>query len=123
MRRALAISAIFCILLLSACSLRSVQPVLPRGQTIGQLHLEQLAADRHICAWIPYFTVTELCKGGTEESCRQAVSEYLTRAEAYGLTDLFVHVCAFGEAFYPSDYYPPAPEADGLDVMQIFTEE
>ena len=121
MQRKLA-AIILVLILLTACSIRQTEPVLPRGQTLAQLHLAQNGAGEHLCAWIPYFTVTDLCQSGDEEICRAAVSDYLEKASTYGITDIFLHVCAFGESFYPSDYYPPVPEANGLDLMRIFSD-
>ena len=92
------------------------------GQTVTQLHLEQISAQKTVAAWIPYFTAAELARQDSEADCRKAVSDYLQKARSFGVSDVFVHMCAFGEAFWPSAYYPPAEEANGFDLMQIFSD-
>lgn len=95
----------------------------PRGQSFSQLHLER-SGDAVFCgAWIPYFTCNTLLETGDAVLCRTAVGDYLDRAKACGINAVFVHVCAFGEAYYPSRYYPQAAEAKGIDLMQLMTEE
>ncbi|MCR5307047.1 MAG: family 10 glycosylhydrolase [Oscillospiraceae bacterium] len=123
------LSAIFLtmLLLLTACTAfrTQQQPVksLPRGQTLSQLHLEQNTEPKRICAWLPYFSVAALFDSPDETVCRKRVSRCLEAASALGIDTLFVHVCAFGESFYPSLYYPTASEANGHDVMEILTLE
>ncbi|MBQ3939819.1 MAG: family 10 glycosylhydrolase [Oscillospiraceae bacterium] len=128
MRRAGKLSVLFfSFLLLTACAAFQThqQPIqaLPRGQTLVQLHLEQNAEDRRICAWLPYFSVSALFDSPDESVCRKRVSRCLHAASALGINTLFAHVCAFGESFYPSVYYPEAKEAHGHDVMEILTQE
>ena len=104
-------------------------PLPANVQTAEQLHLE--AEPLHpdsapvqplAGTWIPYFTCAELCSGRDEAACRDAVRAYLRDLKECGIRTVFVQVCAFGEAAYPSAYYPQDPAAGGNDVMQIFTD-
>lgn len=116
-----------CLLYLTACAVFETkkQPVrsLPRGQTVAQLHPDLHPEPKRICAWLPYFSVAALFEPADETVCRGRVRRCLNAAAALGINTLFAHVCAFGESYYPSAYYPPAQEANGHDVMQILSEE
>ncbi len=111
--------------LLTGCFRATVQAdpaVFPGGQTIAQLHLEQNSSGKLIAAWIPYFTASALLQTEDAGAARAAVRAYVGQAKNFGITALFVHVCAFGESYYPSQYYPPAAEANGHDLMEMMTE-
>ncbi|MBR4201466.1 MAG: family 10 glycosylhydrolase, partial [Oscillospiraceae bacterium] len=93
-----------------------------RGQTPQQLHLPAPDQDTLIAAWIPYFTVESLLASPDEEACRNAVSGYIRQLRDIGINTVFLHVCAFGESYYPSEWYPMLPAANGHDAMRIFSE-
>lgn len=118
------LAVILLALLLTACipfaAARS-EPPLTEGQTLMQLHLEP-DRGRMAGAWIPYFTAARLLASDDEAVCREAVRNYLAELKALGINTVFLHVCAFGESIYPSAYYPAAPEANGHDGMQIFSD-
>lgn len=92
------------------------------GQTYRQLHLPDAQSETMIAAWIPYFTVESLLSSPDAARCRETVTEYLRTLRDIGINTVFVHVSPFGESSYPSVYYPPQPEANGHDAMQIFTD-
>jgi len=116
------------LLILTAClpfrAQQAAEPLLTRGQTLTQLHLQQEAeaGAEMTAAWIPYFICSRLFAEADEAVCRSAVSDYLTKLRERGINTVFVHVCPFGESMYPSEYYPPAAECSGHDAMRIFTE-
>ena len=93
-----------------------------QGQTPQQLHLPAADKDTVIAAWIPYFTVEALLSSPDEAECRRTVSGYLQQLQDIGINTVFLHVCAFGESYYPSEWYPMLPAANGHDAMQIFSE-
>lgn len=93
-------------------------------QTVAQLHLPaENPAEPIVAAWLPYFLYPTLFAGESETEARRAVSELLTFASELGINTIFAHACAFGEAYYPSAYYPAAATEQGLDYMQLLSEE
>ena len=115
-----------CTLLVSCTSLRvqnAESPVLSRGQTVAQLHLSPVRHETVIGTWLPYFTVFDLFSGGDAGQARERVHAMLLKLKAEGINTVFVHAVPFGEAVYPSAYYPHAPEVHGLDALRIFSEE
>lgn len=124
------ISVLFAVimLLLTACvplpqRQQSDAAMPPSVQTYGQLQLDETQPVGSItAAWMPYFITETLFDAADEQACRDAVRTYLKRLQDCGVNTVFVHVCAFGESGYPSAYYPPMPEANGHDEMQILTD-
>lgn len=93
-------------------------------QTPAQLHLPaQTTEEPIIAAWLPYFLYPTLFAGESESEARTAVRELLSFADDLGINTIFAHACAFGEAYYPSAYYPHAATEQGLDYMRILSEE
>ena len=110
------------LLLLTACyhdSAPSPPAVRMHAQTYEQLHLPPAPEPDApvIAAWIPYFTVDALLTASDPEA---AVTAYLTALRDLGVNTVFVHVCAFGESGYPSDFYPLLPTAASQNVMTLF---
>ena len=98
-------------------------PLPENEQTAEQLHLTEQAAQQPFAgAWVPYFVCEELFADPDEAVCRDAVRQVLQSLKNCGIRSVFVHVCAFGEAGYPSAYYPQNPALGGHDMMQIFTD-
>ncbi|MFI3205779.1 MAG: family 10 glycosylhydrolase [Clostridia bacterium] len=54
--------------------------------------------------WISYISLDN--SSGDEASFKENFLSYVQTAKENGLTDLFVHIRAFSDALYPSDYYP-----------------
>lgn len=128
MYRIFRLTALLCaVLTLVSCSSVRVQsaesPMLGRGQTVAQLHLEPVRHERTAAVWIPYFTVFDLFSTGDAGDARSRVHALLVRLKAEGINSVFVHAVPFGEAVYPSAYYPSAPEVHGIDALLIFSEE
>ncbi len=91
-------------------------------QTYTQLHLPA-EQEPVIAAWLPYFLYPELFDSAEEEQARTSVREMLSQAAAMGINTVFAHACAFGEAYYHSEYYPLAVGVDEMDYLQILSEE
>lgn len=129
MQKKIRICAVFMpvILFLTACvplpQQQSEAAVTQSVQTYGQLHLEETqTAGIMAAAWMPYFITETLFSADDAQICRDTVRAYLKQLQDCGVNTVFVHVCAFGESSYPSAYYPPMPEANGYDEMQILTD-
>lgn len=52
--------------------------------------------------WIPYYSLS----ADNEKAFKENFSNIAENAADNGMDALFVHVRAFGDAFYPSDFYP-----------------
>lgn len=119
------IAPILALLILTACipqSSRGLSAGPPgRGQTLSQLHLpEQETGFR--AAWIPYFICERLLSEPDEAACRRQITDYLLALRKRGIRAVFVHICPFGEAFWPSEYYPPSAAAGGHDAAALFAD-
>lgn len=94
-------------------------------QSFAQLHLNEPSTvsdtESVIAAWIPYFTVEAMLTSDDPAQTENFVTAYLTSLMQSGVNTVFVHVCAFGESSYPSEYYPYLPAANGYDVMRLFS--
>ncbi len=76
-----------------------------------------------VATWLPYFLYPELFGGKSQQQAHEAVRELLESAKNIGINTIFAHVCAFGEAYYDSAYYPKAAETGDMDYLQILAEE
>lgn len=109
--------------LLTACTAPAPEPhPLHGGQTVQQLHLPEAENEPLIGAWVPYFTVAELLSAPDADACRSRISAFLRELRGQGVNAVFVHVCAFGESLYPSEYYPQQA-LTVPDGLQLFSEE
>lgn len=77
--------------------------------------------------WLAYLDIDAMLSGATESEFRVAFSEAMTNVAALGFNTVYVHVRAFGDAYYYSDYYPftaaysgtlgVTPNYDPLEIM------
>ena len=70
--------------------------------------------------WISYIDLAPMLADGTEESFRSSFSKACGNISDLGCNTVFVHVRAFGDALYDSQFFPPsqmAGEFDALDMM------
>ena len=77
--------------------------------------------------WISYIELSAILKGKSEEQFRQSYAEMLDNCVALGINTAYVHLRAFGDAFYPSELFPWSrfatdsrgnpPDFDPLEVM------
>ncbi|HAG14502.1 MAG TPA: hypothetical protein DCG49_11680 [Ruminococcus sp.] len=114
-------------LILSGCArfplpdLRQCAPP-SHTQTVEQLHLAPQNQQPLYAAWIPYFACEPLFASGDAAAVKSAVTDLLRSQKENGITTVFVHVCAFGEAGYPSAFYPRNPAVNGYDTLQILSD-
>lgn len=124
MRKRFFAAAVTLLLLLTGCTAKSHEYALPaHEQTADQLYLPSAKDKQMHATWIPYFIAERLLISGDETAAQQAASDYFQRLKGIGIDTVFIHICAFGESWYPSAYYPQADETHGLDALRIFLDE
>ncbi len=80
--------------------------------------------------WLPFMDLRDMLTGRSREDFRDQVKARFDAAAAQGLNRLFVHVRPFGDALYPSQFFPtshlitgtegdPAP----FDPLELMIEE
>jgi uncharacterized lipoprotein YddW (UPF0748 family) len=84
------------ILLLSACGKQTVPP----QTTQPAVSLDEIRA-----VWLSYYELT-LPQGCSPKTFRDRYEIVFARMEAFGLNTVFVQVRPFGDAIYPSDFFP-----------------
>lgn len=74
--------------------------------------------------WLPYTEYAELLGGKSAEEVREALHERFAGYAAEGLNTVFVHVRAFGDAYYDSQIFPCGKyQSEDCDTLQIMLEE
>lgn len=78
--------------------------------------------------WVPYMSLET--KEGTQKAFEQNFKEIVAQAKEIKVNNLFVHVRAFSDALYQSDYYPwshlvtgTQGKDPGFDPLQFMIEE
>ncbi len=82
--------------------------------------------DSPVGVWISYIELDEMLRNSTEDSFRSSINEALTNIKDLGANTVYVHVRAFGDAYYPSLYYPYTTafgDSEPFDALQIMIEE
>lgn len=77
--------------------------------------------------WISYIDLSEMLTGKSESQFRTNISAAFDNVVSLGLNTVYVHVRPFGDALYPSDYFPwsaycagtlgEKPDFDPLEIM------
>lgn len=80
--------------------------------------------------WISYIEINNLLKGKSKPEFRKAVGKLYDNCLSLGLNTVYVHVRAYGDAFYYSDLYPFSKYVSGslgtktdYDPLKILIEE
>lgn len=80
--------------------------------------------------WFAFNEWNTTLKGNTEEEFGKNVDIILNNVKSLGCNTLFLHVRAFGDAMYESDYFPWSKscsgrigESPGYDPLKIFSEK
>lgn len=105
-----------------------------REPSYWQQELPQLAActepeqaqeeTRIYAVWIPVMQYAAWMTGNSEKQFRVAVSEAFANCASLGINTVFVHVRAYGDAYYRSALFPKGSYLTGdYDPLAIMTEE
>lgn len=83
------------------------------------------AAEEEILAvWIPVMHYGDWMTGKTEEEFRKKIGEVFDNIVDLGLNTVFLHVRAYGDAYYPSELFPSGAYLTGdYDPLAIMIEE
>ncbi len=75
--------------------------------------------------WFPVMNYAEILAEKTEEQFRNAIAAQFQDAKALGINTVYLHVRAFGDAYYPSDLFPPGSNwtDQSFDPLEIMLEE
>ncbi len=82
--------------------------------------------DNHYGMWISYIDLSEMLYNSTEDSFREEISRAYKNLKDLGVNTVYVHVRAFGDAYYPSILYPYADafgKNDSFDALSIMIDE
>lgn len=76
--------------------------------------------------WISYLEYMSIMKNKSESSFKKSVETYFDNIANLGFNTVYVHVRAFGDAYYDSELYPSGEQFDGtigtknnFDALQI----
>jgi len=79
--------------------------------------------------WLSYYEIDVTNETSTEESYREYIESLCSKFAPYGITDVFAHVRAYGDAIYKSSVYPVSKYAAGeqggelpFDLLEIICE-
>ena len=98
-------------------------------QTLPQLAPAETAAPQETAeeiraVWIPVMHYAEWMTGHTETQFRETVAGVFADCAALGLNTVFVHVRAYGDAYYASERFPKGAYLTGdYDPLAIMAEE
>ena len=98
-------------------------------QALQQLAPEETAAAEPDATeiravWIPVMHYAEWMTGRTEQQFRETVAGVFADCAALGLNTVFVHVRAYGDAYYASALFPQGAYLTGdYDPLAVMTEE
>lgn len=82
--------------------------------------------DVPVGVWISYIELSQMLKNSTEESFRNEISKSYDKISSLGANTVYVHVRAFSDAYYFSEYYPLTSafgDSEPFDALQIMIEE
>lgn len=63
--------------------------------------------------WISYLEYMSILKNKSESSFKKSVEKYFDNISALGFNTVYVHVRAFGDAYYDSSLFPSGEQFDG----------
>lgn len=108
MRRIKLLSVVMALILLMGCSHKT------------NLASEDLGEEQYVVGmWLSYAEVDNLLNSGLRDS----YNEVLEDCRSLGVTDIFVHVRAFGDAVYPSELFPLRETANkDFDALAVMVE-
>ncbi len=76
--------------------------------------------------WITYLEYGSILKNRSQSSFKASVEQYFDNIASLGFNTVYVQVRAFGDAYYPSNYYPSGEQFNGtigtenhFDALQI----
>ncbi len=80
--------------------------------------------------WFTYIEFQSILKNKTKSQFRNNIGEYFDNVKSIGFNTVYVHVRAFGDAYYDSDLFPATDNFNGtvgtknsFDALQIMIEE
>lgn len=82
--------------------------------------------DNPVGVWISYIELDGMLRNSTEDSFRSSINEAFSNIKNLGANTVYVHVRAFGDAYYPSLYFPWTSafgESEPFDALEIMIEE
>lgn len=82
--------------------------------------------DAPVGVWISYIELSQMLKNSTEDSFRNEISNSYDKISSLGANTVYVHVRAFSDAYYFSEYYPLTSafgDSEPFDALQIMIEE
>lgn len=104
--------------------------MLPKAQTVStskKSSTEQVEYDEVKAIWISYLDFATILKGKTEAQFTKNISQAFDNVKDLGLNTVLVQVRPYGDALYPSEYFPwsyivtgtegKAPTFDPLAIM------
>lgn len=120
-------------LLFSACGEKEIFRVLNRGivsqdfenafSSADNKTYQALNYDEQKAIWISYIELADFLSGSDEASFKNRFSKALDLVKASGFNTVYVHVRAFGDAYYNSSFYPKAfAVKSDFDPLEIMTE-
>ncbi|MBP0974252.1 MAG: family 10 glycosylhydrolase [Oscillospiraceae bacterium] len=114
------------VLLLTGCGRevpyweQNVQQLMPDSTEMQ----EELQQEEIRAVWIPVMQYADWMTGKTEAQFRKAVSAAFGNCAELGLNTVFVHVRAYGDAYYASELFPQGAYLTGdYDPLAVMTEE
>ncbi len=100
------------------------------GEIVSQLGSNSYTALNYStvkAVWFAYLDIDTMLAGATEAEFTESISEAFAYVASLGCNTVYVHVRAFGDAYYYSDYYPftsaysgtvgDKPSYDPLEIM------
>ncbi|MBQ2264930.1 MAG: family 10 glycosylhydrolase [Oscillospiraceae bacterium] len=97
---------------------------LPKKDAVQESGDTVLNYERVHAVWIPVMQYGDWMTGKTETEFRNAVREGFGKCAEFGINTVYVHVRAYGDAYYHSDLFPAGSYLDGdYDPLAIMTEE
>lgn len=73
--------------------------------------------------WFPYLDYAETLAGKTADQFRESMRQRFQQAADMGINTVYLHVRAFGDAYYNSALFPQAKEVNDYDPFSILLEE
>ena len=73
--------------------------------------------------WFPYLDYADTLAGKTAEQFRESMHQRFQQAADMGINTVYLHLRAFGDAYYCSQLFPPAAAVGDFDPLPILLEE
>ncbi len=75
--------------------------------------------DEMRAVWVPYLTLDISRNGGDEATFQTKINDIINTCLDYKLNTIIVHVRPFGDAIYPSDYFPASHIISGTQGIGV----